>query len=43
MKDYWERFPYESSISDTKQRDEVQGNLLILFRKFKAVPYKDQG
>ncbi|KAI0795253.1 hypothetical protein BC629DRAFT_1506416 [Irpex lacteus] len=35
VKDYWERFPYESSISDSKQSDEVQGNLLILFRKLR--------
>ena len=34
MHDYWERYPYGSVPKDTKHRDEMQGNILILFRKY---------
>ncbi|KAI0087046.1 hypothetical protein BDY19DRAFT_894022 [Irpex rosettiformis] len=35
LNSYWERFPYGGTAQDTKQRDEVQGNILILFRKLR--------
>jgi hypothetical protein len=31
--DYWQRFPYDRDVKEDKNRDEVQGNILILFRK----------
>ena len=35
LDDYWKRFyPRDSEQVDVKQRDEVEGNLLILFRMF---------
>lgn len=30
---YWEEFPYGKPSVNEKQRDEVRGNILILFRK----------
>ncbi|KAI0693221.1 hypothetical protein BC835DRAFT_1354502 [Cytidiella melzeri] len=35
LSEYWDRFPYDSDTQDMKQREEVQGNLLILFRKLR--------